>query len=108
LVVKLFKYLGILSAVVSYLALLVNHLTHGSFSYETPMFYLAWVTGVISVISNGVYAVKTEVSELALSCYGLVGLFWFAPFFSELEASYGIPSLILFAAFVVYFHLRKN
>ena len=107
MVTKLFKYLGIFSLVLSYTCLIANYQYHGLDSQDTPIFYLAWGAGVLSVISNGVYAIKTGISELVLSTYGLVALIWLAPFFIELDWGYGIPSLLIYLILVIYIHIRK-
>ena len=105
---RIIKYLGIITLILSYGLLITNYVLHNSQTYFTPIFNVAWFSGAISVISNAVYAIKTDIGELVLSLYGMCALFWLAPFFSEIDPSYGFPSLIGFAVLVIYIHTRAQ
>ena len=107
-IIRIIKYLGITTLVISYGLLIANYVIHDGQEYFTPLFNAAWISGAVSVVSNAAYAIKIEISDLALSLFGLCSLFWFAPFFDRLNPSYGFPSLIGFALLVIYIHLRKK
>ena len=108
MILKLFKYLGILSLILSYTSLIANYVIHGDQSFDTALFYWAWGSGILSVICNAVYAIKTHISDFVLSTYGLVALVWLAPFFIEFEATDGVASMVIFLILVVYIHVRNQ
>lgn len=108
MILKIIKYLAVLAVVVSYGALLGSFFLVADALLKDELFQLAWISGVVSVITNAVYGIKTEISDFTLSLYGICGLFWFVPFFDALSPSYGIPSLVGFLIIVIYMHLRPK
>ncbi len=93
-----------IALITSHLFLIISLLTDSSETFGFDVLDLAWGLGIVSVITNGVYAIKINVSELTLSTFGLCGIVWFAPFF--IDKSYGIASLVIFLIIAIYIHWK--
>ncbi|MBX2827450.1 MAG: hypothetical protein KTR22_04775 [Flavobacteriaceae bacterium] len=105
---KLIKIIGLLSLIGSYGMLIWYFVQHGFVIEFTPLSNWAWVLGAVSLVSNGAYAILTNVDEFLLSIYGCTGFIWLAPFFIDVETLYGIPALVIFLFIAIYLHMRKT
>jgi hypothetical protein len=108
MIIKTFKILGLISLILSY-ALLVWNFAQSGFPIDfTELFKIAWICGVISLISNSVYAILTDFNETLFSLFGFCGLIWFIPFLIDINSTYGFPSLAGYLIIGIYLHLRKT
>lgn len=100
------KYVGFLSLISSYVFLILSHIVDISETSNFNLFYFAWGLGILSFISNTIYAIKIHIKDWMFSAFGVCGLIWFAlPLISE---SFGIASLSIFLIFGIYIHLQQN
>lgn len=102
---RILKLIGIISLITSYSFLTLNILLE-NFDNYSYFFYIAWASGIVSVISNTVYAIRIGISDFTISTFGICGLIWFVPFF--LSESFGIISMALFLIIGIYIHINKK
>jgi hypothetical protein len=68
------------------------------------LFYIAWVFGIISVISNIILADKVGIKDWQMAIFGICGILWFLPFL--LINYFGIPCMIIFLIIGIYIHAK--
>jgi hypothetical protein len=103
---KLLKYVGFLSLISSYVFLIISLLADLPETTIFNFFYIAWGLGILSLVSNTIYAIKLEIKSWIFSIFGFCGLIWLIlPFVNE---GFGIVSLIIFLIIGIYIHLQKN
>lgn len=102
---KILKLIGIISLITSYSFLTLNILLE-NFDNYSYLFYIAWASGILSVISNFVYAIRIGINDMTISTFGFCGLIWFVPSF--LSESFGIISMTLFLIIGIYIHIKKK
>jgi hypothetical protein len=66
------------------------------------LFYIAWIFGIISVISNILVADKIGIKGWLIGIFGACGILWFFP--PLLITYFGIPCMIIFLAIGIYIH----
>lgn len=96
------RIIGLSSLILSYLFLILNFIfddAEGDFVY---LFYIAWVFGIISVISNILLADKIGIKGWLIGMFGVCGILWFFP--PLLITYFGIPCMIIFLAIGIYVH----
>ncbi len=97
------KIVGITTLIISY-GLLALHLTLEI--QNSVLFNTTWIVGIISFLSNMVYAIKTNVDNWIISTMGTCGLIWLVPFW--LSTTFGILSILGFLLMGIHIHLRKK
>lgn len=105
---KIAKIIGLISLILSY-GLLIWNMTQNGFLIEfTELLKLAWIFGVISLISNSIYAILTDLNQTLFTIFGFCGLIWFVPFLIDLNSTFGFPSLAGYLIIGIYLHFRKT
>jgi hypothetical protein len=103
---KLLKYLGFLSLMTSYIFLILSLIIDLSEISNFNLFNISWGVGILSLISNAIYAIKIQINECIFSVFGFCGLIWFGlPLVSE---SFGVVTLVIFFIIGIYIHLQPN
>jgi len=90
----------ILSHLLIAIALIVTDETQ-EFSY---IFYIAWAIGIISVVSNILFADKIRMNSWLIGIFGICGILWFFPFL--LITYFGIPFMVIFLVIGIYIHRK--
>ncbi|MAW93818.1 MAG: hypothetical protein CMF36_13925 [Leeuwenhoekiella sp.] len=105
---KIAKIIGLISFILSY-GLLIWNMTQNGFPIEfSELLKLAWIFGVISLISNSTYVILTDLNQTLFSIFGFCGLIWFFPFLIDLNSTFGFPSLVGYLIIGIYLHFRKT
>ena len=102
---KLLKIIGIVSLIISYGLFVLNFAIDNPNNQNSNLINIVWVVGIISFLSNVVYAIKTNVADWIYSVMGICGLIWFVPFW--VNTTFGIPSMLGFLIIGIYVRLRK-
>ena len=105
---KIAKLIGLISLILSYVLLIWNIIQYGFPIDFTELLKLAWIFGVLSLISNSVYAILTDFNETLFSLFGLCGLIWFVPFLIDINSTFGFPSLFGYLIIGIYLHFKKT
>lgn len=105
---KITRIVGLISFILSYVLLIWYMLQNGFPLDFTELLNLAWIFGVVSLISNSVYAILTDFNEKLFSLFGFCGLIWVVPFVFDINSFFGFPSLIGYLIIGIYLHLRKT
>ena len=105
---KIAKIIGLISLILSYTILIWNFIQNGFTIDFSELFKLAWIFGIVSVISNSVYAILTDFDQYLFSLFGICGLIWFAPFLIDINSTFGIPSLAGYLILGLYLQLKKT
>lgn len=71
---KLLKYVGLLSLISSYTFLILSLKVDISETANFNLFNIAWGLGILSLISNAVYAIKAQIKDWIFSIFGVCGL----------------------------------
>lgn len=88
--------------ILSYLFLILTFVFDNATGSNTYLFYIAWVFGIISVISNIMLADKIRLKGWLIALFGVCGILWFFP--PLLMTYFGIPCMILFLVIGIYIH----
>lgn len=104
---KITKIIGLISLIMSYVLLIWNMAQNGFPIEFTELLKFAWIFGVVSLISNSVYAILTDLNQTLFSIFGFCGLIWFVPFLIDLDSTFGFPSLAGYLIIGIYLHYRK-
>ncbi len=96
------RIIGLLSLILSYLFLILTFVFDNATGSNTYLFYIAWVFGIISVISNIMLADKIRLKGWLIALFGVCGILWFFP--PLLMTYFGIPCMILFLVIGIYIH----
>ncbi len=94
--------------ILSYLLLIWNIIQDGFPIQFSDLLSIAWIFGIVSLISNAVYAILTNLNQTLFSLFGISGLIWFVPFFIDVNDGFGFPSLICYLIIGIYLHFRKS
>ena len=108
MILKIIKIIGLISLILSYTLLIWNFIQNGFPIDFTELLKFAWILGVISLISNSVYAILTDFNEKLFSLFGFCGLIWFVPFLIDINSTFGFPSLAGYLIIGIYLHIRKT
>jgi len=103
---KILKIVGITTLIISYGLLILNFTMDNPNNQNSNLFNFVWIVGIISFLSNVIYAIKTNVEDWIFSIMGICGLIWFVPFW--VNTTFGIPSMLGFLIIGIYVHLRKQ
>ncbi len=96
------RIIGLSSLILSYLFLILNFIFDDAEGDSVYLFYIAWVFGIISVISNILLADKIGIKGWLIGMFGVCGILWFFP--PLLITYFGIPCMIIFLAIGIYVH----
>ncbi|PQB05792.1 hypothetical protein BST85_13475 [Aureitalea marina] len=96
------QLIALLSLVLSHLFLILNFVLDSPNGENIFLFYLAWILGIVSVVSNLILADNLGINKWALGVFGLFGIAWLFP--PMLFTFFGIPCLVGFLGFGIYFH----
>ncbi|PTB95761.1 hypothetical protein C9994_10325 [Marivirga lumbricoides] len=94
------KIIGLLSLVLSYLILGLNFIFDNAI-----LFYIAWFFGIVSVISNVLWADKLNLNRWLIIVFTMCGILWVFPVL--LITYFGIPCMLLFLILGIYIHTKK-
>lgn len=108
MILKVTKTIGLISLILSYTLFICNFIQNEFPMNFTELLKLTWILGVISLISNSVYAILTDLDETLFSLFGFCGLIWFVPFLIDINSTFGFPSLVGYLIIGIYLHLRKT
>jgi hypothetical protein len=98
------QIIGLSSLILSY-TLITIYIFGDVEALETlNLFYIAWVLGIISVISNILLADKFRLKGWQIGIFGFCGILWFFPFF--MITFFGIPCMFIFLVIGVYIHIK--
>jgi hypothetical protein len=98
------KTIGLSSLILSYLFLILAFVFDNAIGSNTYLFYIAWVFGIISVISNTMLADEIRIKGWLIALFGICGILWFFP--PLLITYFGIPCMIIFLAIGIYIHRK--
>ncbi len=102
-----FKIIGLITLICSYLILIWNYRNNGFSNDITDLFQIAWIFGIVSLITNSVYAILIDLDQTIFSIFGICGLVWFFGFI-DVNTLYGFPSLIIYLVIGIYLHFKKE
>lgn len=106
---KLLKIIGLISFVLSYVFLIKNFIENGIHVEFTQLLSIAWIFGIISVLSNCVYAIFIDIDQWLFYVFGVSGLIWLCPLMIDYDFGLlGFPSLICYLIIGIYIHLKKD
>lgn len=105
---KIIKLIGIISLISSYLIFIWNFKNHEFSTDFNQLFNYAWLLGVISLITNSVYAILINLDKTTFSIFGTCGLIWIAPFMINIESLSGFASLTIYLIIGIYIHIKKD
>ena len=103
---KIIKYIGLITLISSYAILTFNFVKNGFDLKFTELFNLSWIFGILSVISNSIYAILINLDQTLFKIFGTIGLIWFVPFFIEIDPLYGVPSLLIYLIIAIKIHRK--
>jgi len=99
------RIVGLSSLILSYLCLTLSFVFDNEKGDYVYLFYIAWIFGIVSVISNIIFAEKINVKSWLIFLLGICGVLWFFPPF--LITYFGIPCMITFLAIGIYIHIQS-
>ena len=85
-----------------------NFKEYGFHKNFNQLFNYAWLLGVISLITNSLYAILIDLDKVTFSIFGTCGLIWIAPFIIDIESLSGFPSLIIYLIIGIHIQIKKN
>ncbi|MDC7996383.1 hypothetical protein [Altibacter sp. HG106] len=96
------KIIGLSSFILSHLFLILGFVIDDAERNYFFLFEIAWVIGIISVVSNVLLADKIGIKGWLIGIFGVCGILWFFP--PLLITYFGIPCMIIFLVIGVYIH----
>jgi hypothetical membrane protein len=98
------QIIGFTTLILSYLFLVLNFVFDEADGKYVFLFYLAWASGIVSVVSNILLADKIDLNKWIIAIFGICGILWLFPYF--LITYFGIPCLIIFLGIGIYLHIK--